>query len=642
MKIPLFKIGWAALVLMTLQGCGQGGGSRDVQWFESKAGLMAKLTGDPYWEKRWWLDKTARLLRGGEGLGPEEDVDALMKLSEDKIVDHFMSDPRFAETVLDFNMHFLGYKMNTLHIGPNYNPFVFEFASAVASTQELMKGGDYFKIFDLFAPAYIAPSPPMTPDPADPSQAGKNSLELRTMEVEKYQALLTELMKSLEAQPPADPIKVCDVFETAFDSGRKITQLGVVSQILQLTVSRAEPNWYEAMSDLCAAARNRDEKARPQPAQLAAALRSIIARDRLFFNELFKFDPVVYQPKSPTEFKVFDLKGIGVNAPWLSFGLEQRSSLPNSSTNFNRKRGAYVLKQFFCDDLTPIGIENPSEHSGGQHGSDASCRTCHYKLDPMAGFFRAYGIFYFDFSQQTNILFDDLASMGREKYWEQWRAPAGSGRAWNVGYIRSVKSSTENEYGESLTDLTRIIRGAREAKRCLVKRIFEYAVSEGQAFDAGYVSELTDEVVAKAVTDPSGAFKHAFKRAILSNTYRTPDPMPQECYDYRTGHKPGDTPPCKVAFLLETNCKSCHSSTSGPGRIDLTRWITLPDGTKNFPHLRGGQQVETKHTFAAIIDRLSTSDPQKRMPLMKSMTPTDRQDVYHWAQEIHSSVTGAR
>ena len=34
------------------------------------------------WQKRWWIEKTARLLRGGDGLGPRDDVNALLQLSQ--------------------------------------------------------------------------------------------------------------------------------------------------------------------------------------------------------------------------------------------------------------------------------------------------------------------------------------------------------------------------------------------------------------------------------------------------------------------------------------------------------------------------------------------------------------------------------
>ncbi|MEI6399160.1 MAG: hypothetical protein WCO71_10345, partial [Pseudomonadota bacterium] len=62
------------------------------------------------------------------------------------------------------------------------------------------------------------------------------------------------------------------------------------------------------------------------------------------------------------------------------YGEEFFQRLQNSSTNRNRKRAAWALKRFFCDDLTPINVEAPSSHVGGQHGSDPACYSCHYKL----------------------------------------------------------------------------------------------------------------------------------------------------------------------------------------------------------------------------------------------------------------------
>ena len=67
--------------------------------------------------------------------------------------------------------------------------------------------------------------------------------------------------------------------------------------------------------------------------------------------------------------QAFDLSAFPTKQKWLSFGFEQGVALGNSSTNFNRKRSAYVLKRFFCDDLIPIGFETPQEHVGGAHGS---------------------------------------------------------------------------------------------------------------------------------------------------------------------------------------------------------------------------------------------------------------------------------
>src|SRR5262249_32278619 len=75
---------------------------------------LSPAKSDPIWQKRWWIEKTARLLRGGDGLGPNDDIDALLKLPEEEIVRRFMNDPRFGDTILDFNMYYLGFKVDEL------------------------------------------------------------------------------------------------------------------------------------------------------------------------------------------------------------------------------------------------------------------------------------------------------------------------------------------------------------------------------------------------------------------------------------------------------------------------------------------------------------------------------------------------
>src|SRR5213075_2959878 len=78
---------------------------------------------------------------------------------------------------------------------------------------------------------------------------------------------------------------------------------------------------------------------------------------------------------------------------------------PATSTNFQRKRASYVLKTYFCDDLTPLSI-TPAEEAndagvadGGDggapppdvHASNANCQACHYRLDPIGALFRNRG-----------------------------------------------------------------------------------------------------------------------------------------------------------------------------------------------------------------------------------------------------------
>ena len=111
--------------------------------------LRVSAPGPSLWDKRWWIDKTARLLRAGEGLGPDDDIDALLRMSEEEVARHFMSDARFGDAVLDFNMYFLGFKSDELKTDGNYNSNAFDFANAVAASQALLRDGDYFRLFDL-------------------------------------------------------------------------------------------------------------------------------------------------------------------------------------------------------------------------------------------------------------------------------------------------------------------------------------------------------------------------------------------------------------------------------------------------------------------------------------------------------------
>src|SRR6185295_20080940 len=85
--------------------------------------------------------------------------------------------------------------------------------------------------------------------------------------------------------------------------------------------------------------------------------------------------------------------------------------LPATSTNFQRKRASYVLKTYFCDDLTPLTIPATEEGDGGAdhavHASNPNCQTCHYRLDPIGALFRDRGFGGNDFSGFPQITFDD-------------------------------------------------------------------------------------------------------------------------------------------------------------------------------------------------------------------------------------------
>ena len=137
------------------------------------------------------------------------------------------------------------------------------------------------------------------------------------------------------------------------------------------------------------------------------------------------------------------------------YGEELFRLIQNSSTNRNRKRAAWALKRFFCDDLTPINVEAASSHVGGQHGSDPACYSCHYKLDPMAGYFRELGFSGVSFASSPQMFFDDGANASRVDYGKPWKAAPETGREWNVGYIRSTTDDKLNTFGSNFTDLER-------------------------------------------------------------------------------------------------------------------------------------------------------------------------------------------
>jgi hypothetical protein len=234
------------------------------------------------------------------------------------------------------------------------------------------------------------------------------------------------------------------------------------------------------------------------------------------------------------------------------------------------------------------------------------------------------------------LTFDDQAEVARDRYDANWRARPGSGRAWDVGYVRSPRWEDKNSYGESLGDLSRIVRSAPEAKRCLMKRLFEYMTAENQTIDGGYLDQLTRAFEAEAAKNSAEAMKNAIVRVLQSETYRQQNPDPERCYDRAVGADAANGPPCRVAFILQKNCTQCHSSAVG-GRtsLDLGAWVPAPDGRNlTFPHLgRDKRQLPAHDTMTRIMQRLSATDAKVRMPRNKLMSSQERQQLYLWAQE---------
>jgi hypothetical protein len=593
------------------------------------------------WDRLWWIDKVARALRAGEGLGPSDDAAQLLTMPDAAIVESFMRDPRFADAILDFNLYFLGFKSDSLMIDGVYDRSVFGFANAIASAQALIAGGDYFKLFDLVGPFYMAPLRSEPPD--DPLMPGDAALKPEALRAKVIAEIENEFSSLRDvARSGVAPEEMCRRARTL--AGRKDELTERVhrgfddSEIFVLIRGHVLSHPFALLSDAVEAACD-DE---PPQARSIDALRDALEQARGLieraFDELSTFEPAHYQPRNVADFRTFDLAAMPTQVPWPAFGYEQGLALGNSSTNFNRKRSAYVLKRFFCDDLVPIGVEEPQKHAQEAHAAQMSCFACHHRLDPMAGFFRNYGAYFYDYSESPFIIFDDLASTDREAYAAHWKSEGAGKPAWNIGFIRSPLWEQHNSYGRSLSDLSGILRKAPEVKRCLVRRLVEYLVAADQSIDGSYLDDLTAKFTSEAQQSSSAAMKSAITRIVESNAFRQRDADPARCYDLGVRSAPSTGPPCRIASLLARNCSQCHGKGGEPaGGLDLTSWIEErgAGGThRTFPHRgRDGGQISAVETLARLSERLSATDPHRRMPLGQIMAAQERQELFIWVQE---------
>ena len=614
-----------------------------------KSDSSIKNTDPEFWAKRAWMEKASRAIRFGDGVSPTEDVDSLMSKSKEQIIDLFMQDKRFVDTVVDFNLFFLGLKDKSFFInlpdgaknyfGVSVSPHAFTAARAV------WEGKDYFSLFDMTQPLYIQSG--FEPIDKDENPTNKPERDFR-LDALNESLLATDafldFVRLAKDQQGADRKVFCadaDKKQEAITNGAE--KSGIPFEILDSFQNGFGPSkelTFGCFID-------------PSTLHFETVISEILDFKSwlLKLKDILDFPGVVNLQKVQTPLDILALNDgdLGIQRSEVFYSIPTWLVLSNSSTNFNRKRAAYVLKNYFCDDLTPINIALPSAHAGNKHASDPSCASCHYKMDPMAGFFRNIGVLGNDFENGNAILFDDGASRKNEafkSYLDAWLAPAEAGRMWNVGYIRSATDSSRNTYGESLQDLISIMKTSSEVKQCLTKRLTEYFLGKDQVYDTEWVNGLAQRFEQAGVSPNSGGSSQAFrditKSLLLSNTFVKADPEKNQCYDFAQGHE-NSTLPCEISYLIKKNCVQCHSSNGAAGGLDLSAWKSQGHGDTNFTHLdNAGQQQSKRSTFDKLLESLSTADEAKLMPLSKFMSPSDRAQIYKWVSREAKSVSGGQ
>lgn len=161
--------------------------------------------------------------------------------------------------------------------------------------------------------------------------------------------------------------------------------------------------------------------------------------------------------------------------------------------NRNRRRAAAVFRIFLCDNMKPVILSTDNNNKDilyssldatevtspvtddsaeKRHGSDASCKGCHYKLDPLANTFRGS-------SRQLN-----KATPGRLTYKKE------------SGEMVDIPVSGLGELGEVITQ-------QEEYLQCQVRHFWNWYIGEDIFLDKENLKKLT-KIFEKSGDDGSG------------------------------------------------------------------------------------------------------------------------------------------
>jgi hypothetical protein len=598
--------------------------------------------------RRRFVAKASRALHPSAPPLAAADIDALLASSDDDIVAQLYAAPATRDAVFALSLAFVGAPIDELHAGGGaWAEAPFLYAPAAAAARAFATGGD--PLASLLAAKAQSVRGVATPVRDDlvamylgrPPVTGTNA-QRRAYVASYVAADLVSLRAAVAAMPdPFDTQAMCTRYQQSLAQfvayyipdvlgvPQPITMAGYPTELADpdsLPLDYACPFGMPVV-----------------PTTKLAALGHLDHAKMLFDGLFARLEPIftAWEAAPDGAFDPVDFTAMGfvsyADSTYYArthFYPQLWQNLQNSSTNFDRRRGAYVLDRFFCDDLRPIGAALPDTHAAGKHASDPGCAACHFKLDPMAGFFRRHGYLGTEFSDATlgyssgMITFDDFATAAFTTYDAAWKAPDGSGRSYDVGFIRSTRDASLNTYGSTLDDLDTLLATAPEAQRCFAQRVFEYFNGADQAVDPGYLDDVASDVQAHA----GDRLQRSVVRVLTGETFRAADRNSTVCYDLAPGADLAHRPPCEVASILRASCTSCHGGGNPQAGLDLSSWQSL-DGGFGFKHVVGGQQVPRLVTFQRMHDRVTTSDVAVQMPQGKDMPLHSREQLAVWVQK---------
>lgn len=612
-----------------------------------------------------WLEKASRALRFGKGLAPNDPLRSYVNRPKSEAIEVLFKDPLFFPTMMDFYSYYFGFKSNDgvskknpfLKLSYDPNTRNLSLVSTCANPSHCVDYQSYYLNRQLFN--HVA-----TITGAVSVVEGRSIEDLYRPVQPANVALsaMADFASTLVYASMGPSTELNDSNRTInLDKTRSkfVETLDLLNRVIGNEIARKTSDSYP---DLCQKIeKNLGDRLNlllstlgsvveyplicPPNARLSLAqaqkLRREITKLRSTVGPLFQFIDDFLAKRLKLRHETYFEVPESLEGVWKKrlYGDTFWTNHLNSSTNYNRRRAAYILKTFFCDDLTPVKLEIAKNPGDNRHASDPSCMACHYKLDPLAGFFRFHGASGIKFDASQDFYFDDLKKISGqelEAYLETWDFPGKNGpnQGLNVGLIRSATDPSKNSYGSTLEDLGRLVAKDPRTYLCQTQRLADYFIGGGITYDPKWLEQLSSQISATPLSSNGNAVKGVIKSLLLSKSFMTGDPVEGVCYDRASGTDPQSKLDCLVESTLGKYCVKCHGRDSSNGNLDLTSW----SANSGFKHQDGdGKSYSIKESYGKIIKRLGPSSDGPMMPLNSPMPDPDRRILLNWFEKNFQS-----